>query len=158
MTFTECFSPYVCAGDTIACDTGGFRIVARIAHDPCPDAPDKRQDGFWPSLIKDAPGFIGPGPNFRDRFAKAKAEADAVMEAWRKDEWFYCGIVLSVFVGEVELAPNAATLWGVETNYPGTDNAYLTDIANELLPDALAAAREAAEHLCRKLGLAGARA
>ena len=27
--------------------------------------------------------------------------------------------------------------WGIEANYPDSDNAYLTDVANELLPEAL---------------------
>lgn len=157
MTFTERFNSFVCEGDSIACETGSFRIVAHIVRDDCRDAPDKRQDGFWPSLIKDAPGFIGPGRNFRDRYAKAKAEAEAVMEAWRKDEWFYCGIVLSVFVGEIALAPHAASLWGVEANYPGSDNSYLTEVANELLPEAIDAARAAAIELCATLNLTGAR-
>ncbi|KJS27194.1 MAG: hypothetical protein VR75_04115 [Hyphomonadaceae bacterium BRH_c29] len=35
-----------------------------------------------------------------------------------------------------------ASLWGIETNYPGTDNSYLTEVANELLPEAIAAGRE----------------
>ncbi|OZB12318.1 MAG: hypothetical protein B7X53_18345, partial [Hyphomonas sp. 34-62-18] len=100
------------------------------------------QDGFWPSLYKDAPGFIGPGPNHRQRFAKAQAEAEAIMEGWRKGEWFYCGIVLSVSLDGIELAPHAASLWGIEANYPETDNSYLTEVAGNLLPDALAAARE----------------
>ena len=34
-----------------------------------------------------------------------------------------------------------ASLWGVEANYPGSDNAYLTEVANELLPEALDVAR-----------------
>ncbi|WP_272991028.1 hypothetical protein [Hyphomonas adhaerens] len=34
-----------------------------------------------------------------------------------------------------------ASLWGVEANYPGSDNAYLTEVANDLLPEALDTAR-----------------
>jgi len=158
MSFTERFQSFVCEGDSIACEAGEFRIVARIVRDPCPDAPDERQDGFWPSLYKDAPGFIGPGPKHRQRFAEAQSKAEAVMEAWRKDEWFYCGVVLSVFADEIELAPHAASLWGVEANYPGSDNAYLIEIANELLPEALDAAHAAAARLCAALELKEARA
>jgi len=40
-----------------------------------------------------------------------------------------------------------ASLWGVECNYPGTDNSYLTTVANELLPEALDAGRAAASRL-----------
>lgn len=140
--FTEHFSSFVCPGDVITCETEGFTVSARIVPDDCPDAPDQRQDGFWPSLYRDAPGFIGPGPNHRQRFAEAQAKAEALMEGWRKGEWFYCGIVLSVALHGVELAPHAASLFGLEANYPETDNSYLTEVAGDLLPEALAAARD----------------
>jgi len=47
----------------------GYTVTARIAHDETPDAPDERQDGFWPSLYPDDAGFIGAGNGWRDRFA-----------------------------------------------------------------------------------------
>ncbi len=34
-----------------------------------------------------------------------------------------------------------ASLWGIEANYPGADS-YLTEVATELLPEAIAAGRE----------------
>ncbi len=142
MSFTERFRPFVCPGDVITCEAGPFTILAQVAIDDCPDSPDQRQDGFWPSLYIGAPGFIGPGNNFRQRFAEAQASAEAVMDGWRKGDWFYCGIVLSVSAEGVDLARTAAALFGIEANYPGTDNSYLTDVANELLPEAVAAARE----------------
>ena len=147
MAFRERFDRYVCEGDSIACEIDGFRITARIVRDDCPDRPDQRQDGFWPSLYINDPGFIGPGNNFRERLAKAQAEAEAVMEAWRKDEWFYCGIVLAIECEGVELEPHAASLWGIEANYPGSDNAYLSEVADELLLEALAAGRAALKRL-----------
>ena len=64
------------------------------------------------------------------------------MEGWRKGDWFYCGIVLSVSLEGVQLASHAASLWGIEANYPDADNSYLTEVANELLPEAIAAGRE----------------
>jgi hypothetical protein len=142
MSFREKFLPFVCEGDTITCAVDGFEVTARIVCDDCPDAPDQRQDGFWPSLDLDAPGFIGPGPSHRQRFAEAEAESKAVMEGWRKGDWFYCGLVLCVSLEGIELAPHATSLWGIEANYPGTDNSYLTEAANELLPDAMTVARE----------------
>ncbi|MCH9751563.1 hypothetical protein [Hyphomonas sp. KY3] len=158
MAFTERFSDFICEGDSITCEVAGFKIVARIARDDCPDAPDERQDGFWPSLYKDAPGFIGPGSNHRRRFADAQARAEAVMEAWRKDEWFYCGVVLSIALEGVILDADAASLWGIETNYPYGDNAYLTEAAQELLPEALATGIAAARRLCAALDTSPARA
>lgn len=147
MSFAECFNAYACEGDTMSCEVDGFTVTARIVADDCPDAPDQRQDGFWPSLYKDAPGFIGPGNGFRQHFAEAQAKAEAVMEAWRKGEWFYCGIVLTVERDGIELDDHAASLWGVECNYPGIDNSNLTTAANELLPEALDAGRAAASRL-----------
>ena len=147
MSFAERFDSFACEGDTIRCEAEGFTFTARIVADDCPNAPDERQDGFWPSLYKDAPGFIGPGNGFRQRFAEAQAKAEAVMEAWGKGEWFYCGIVLSVERDGIELDDHAASLWGVECNYPGTDNSYLTTVANELLPEALDAGRAATARL-----------
>tara|TARA_R110000737_G_scaffold146415_1_gene176431 strand:+ start:913 stop:1389 length:477 start_codon:yes stop_codon:yes gene_type:complete len=157
MAFTERFDAFVCEGDCIACEQDGFRIVARIVRDDSPDGPVQRQDGFWPSLYKDAPGFIGPGNNFRERFAKAQAEAEAIMEAWHKDDWFYCGIVLSVSLDGVILDEHVISLWGVEANYPGSDNAHLTDVADDLLPDAIVIGRRAAQRLCAALSKLGAR-
>ncbi|MEL8055193.1 MAG: hypothetical protein AAGK66_03485 [Pseudomonadota bacterium] len=155
MAFTTRFQSFVCEGDSISCEVAGFEVIARIVRDDCPDAPDERQDGFWPSLYKDAPGFIGPGNNFRQRFAKAQARAEAVMEAWRQDEWFYCGIVLSVSFEGVELESHASSLWGIEANYPDSDNAYLTDVANELLPEALDAGCAILERLTTRAAAVG---
>ena len=77
MTFSERFQSFVCEGDSIRCEASGFEIVARIVRDDCPDAPDERQDGFWPSEYIGDPGFIGPGPNWRQRLADAQAKAEA---------------------------------------------------------------------------------
>ncbi len=143
MSFSERFLPFVCEGDTITCTVEGFEITARIVRDDCLDPPDQRQDGFWPSLEIGDAGFIGPGNSFRQRFDEAQKRAEAVMTAWKAGDWFYCGVVLSVAFEEVELGRNFAALWGVEANYPGNDSASLTEVALELLPQALEGARAA---------------
>jgi len=148
MAFIERFQTFVCEGDRIDAEVDGFLVSARIVRDDCPDAPDHRQDGFWPSLYKDAPGFIGAGNGWRDRFDKAQAHAEDVMRAWRENEWFYCGIVLSISFEGVVLDDHAASLWGVEANYPDSDNRYLTETAEELLPDALAVGRVSVARIC----------
>ena len=140
MTFMQKFDDYVCIGDSITCTVDGYTVTARISHDETPDAPDQRQDGFWPSLYKDDAGFIGAGNGWQDRFDAAQARAEAVMAAWNNDEWFYCGVILSVAIDGLILDRFAASLWGIEANYPDSDNAYLTEVANELLPEALEAA------------------
>ena len=152
MSFTERFRPFVCPGDVISCEAGPFTVLAQVVIDDCQDSPDQRQDGFWPSLYIGAPGFIGPGNNFRQRFAEAQASAEAVMESWRQGDWFYCGIVLSVTLEDVDLVRTAAALFGIEANYPGTDNSYLTDVANELLPESMAVARQTLARLVSHAG------
>jgi len=148
MTFTQKFDSYVCLGDSLTCEVEGYTVTARIAHDDTPDAPDERQDGFWPSLYPDDAGFIGAGNRWRDRFATAQALAERVMAAWKNDEWFYCGVILSVAIDGFELTDHAASLWGIEANYPESDNAYLTEVANELLLGALEAAKAERARQC----------
>lgn len=149
--FTQGFEKFVCIGDSITCEVEGYAITARIFPDDNPARPDERQDGFWPSLYKDAAGFIGAGPNWRARFDTARAHAEAVMEAWEKDEWFYGGIVLSVSFEGVHIVDHAASLWGIEANYPDGDNAYLTQAANKLLPEAILVANAERARLCALL-------
>lgn len=164
-TFTETFQTFVCEGDRIDTEIGGYTVTARIVRDDCPDAPDERQDGFWPSLYKDSAGFIGEtdqelvrgtnspsnGPNWRERFDSAQARAKDIMRAWKADEWFYCGIVLSVSLEGIVLETHAASLWGIEANYPDSGNACLTEVANELLPEALDAGRAIAARILAAL-------
>ena len=146
--FAEQFLPYVCLGDSISVDVSEYTITARISHDDSPDKPDERQDGYWPSLDPNAAGFIGTGNGWRKRFEQQQAKAESVMAAWLNDEWFYCGIILSVTIDETELTDHAASLWGIEANYPDSDNSYLSQIANELLSEALDAAKLERERLC----------
>ena len=148
MTFTQKFSDYVCIGDTITCIVDGYTVTARISHDETTDAPDARQDGFWPSLYLNDAGFIGAGNGWRDLFDAAQARAEKVMAAWKNDEWFYCGVILSVAIEGLTLDRFAASLWGIEANYPDSDNAYLTEVANELLSEAIDAANAERARQC----------
>ncbi|MGB3456538.1 MAG: hypothetical protein WBG08_11445 [Litorimonas sp.] len=149
--FSEGFDAFVCEGDTITCDVDGFIVTATIRHDDSGDAPDERQDGFWPSLNPQDAGFIGTDKSGAD-LIEADSKAGRIIEAWRKDEWFYCGLVLTVSRDGVTLDDHAASLWGIEANYPGSDNAYLTEVAADLLPDALYEARAALARLCAGCG------
>lgn len=132
--FTATFPKYACEGDSISCEVEGYTITARIVRDDCSDKPDERQDGFWPSRDKNAAGYVPPGS-----FDIEMAKAQEAMRAWKADEWFYCGVVLEVSRNDVMLEKHAASLWGIECNYPhSADNGYLVIVANELLPEALA--------------------
>jgi hypothetical protein len=136
------FADYACEGDTISCDLpNGLTATARIYRDDCSDKPDERDDGFWPSLDPKAAGYIGDKSPAALRAARAKAER--IMAAWRNDEWFYCGVVVTIRKGDHLLTHEFGNaLWGVECNYPagrkGRVNAYLREVANELLPEAVA--------------------
>lgn len=147
MSFTEKFQNYVCDGDSIDCCFGGFDVRARIVRDDSTDRPDQRQDGFWPSKNPKDAGFVGGGPQLSQRFDADQAQADAVMTAWKDNEWFYCGIVLSISRAGVMLDDHAASLWGIEANYPTSNNAYLNMVAGELLGEAIEAGQTALARL-----------
>jgi len=79
-----------------------------------------------------------------ERAAIAVRDDFEVLKAWcDDDDWCYVGVVISVSRNDVLLDDHAASLWGVECNYPGSDNGYLTEVANELIPEALASAKAA---------------
>jgi hypothetical protein len=148
------FDKYACAGDTRTIEAEGFTVTARIEYDDCTDAPDERQDGFWPSKNPKDAGYVLPH-NYDEQMKRA----EETLQAWRNDEWFYCGVVLTVTKdinipgrtqSEVVISKNAASLWGIECNYPGSDNSYLAEVANELLPEALDFAREAIKQLTKE--------
>jgi hypothetical protein len=77
-----------------------------------------------------------------ERAARA-VEADFLsLRGWCQDEWHYCLISLSVSRGDVELLCHGPACCRIELNYPGSDNVYLSEVANELLPEALEEARK----------------
>lgn len=142
--FTEEFKPFACEGDTIACTVDGLEVTATLHRDDCNDTPDERQDGFWPSKNEKDAGYVLP-----HSFDEQQALAEKVMTAWKRDEWFYCGVALTVSKAGVQLTPRFANaLWGVECNYPNSDNSYLQTVATELLGEALDQARAKLRELC----------
>ena len=68
-------------------------------------------------------------------------------DSWERDIWFFCGVVLSVYKAGVCLTKQAASLWGIECNFPGTSNDYLLDVIKELETEAL----QAGESILQKL-------
>ena len=72
------------------------------------------------------------------------------IKQWKNDEWFFCGIVLSVYKAGICLTNNAASLWGIECNFTGTSNDYLLDVIKELETEALQEG-DAILHLLQKL-------
>jgi len=102
------FDRFVRVGDTREVQCGALRIVATIELDADTTPADFDLYG----------------------------EGDYAAE-WQRGEWFYCGVVLSVYCEGIKLSDNAAALWAVEANYPESDNAYLSECANELINDAI---------------------
>jgi len=145
--FAKGFDKYACHGDSITCTVDGFDVTARIYHDDHADAPAEMSDGFWPSLDPKSAGYIGH--RSKGTLARHMAKARAVMDAWKNDEWFYCGIVLTVHKAGIPVVEKYhVALWGIECNYPGSDNSYLTEVANDLLGEALDLAKANVSKLC----------
>ena len=71
--------------------------------------------------------------------------------AWRRNEWQFVGVVLSIWVGDMCLDDYTASLWGIDCNYPGGDNAYLTECADDLLGEAKEVATKALARLRARL-------
>lgn len=59
--------------------------------------------------------------------------------AWDRDEWQYVGVIVTASKAGVDLGD--ASLWGVDMNFPGSDNSYLATVAEELQGEAIEAAR-----------------
>jgi hypothetical protein len=121
--FTQHFGTFACSGDSIACSIGGVDYEARLVADTDTTPMDYDSPG-WCFDTK-APGRAG-------------ARNRRLIEAWKRDEWAYCGVVIGAAKAGVELGDMAA-LWGVEVNMPSRaryPNAHLRNIANSLLDDA----------------------
>ena len=82
-------------------------------------------------------------PDYDTRPDHSDCYAENAGKAWSADEWQFVGVVLSIWVDEICLDDHAASVWGVECNFPGGDNLYLSECADDLLPEAI----ERAEHL-----------
>lgn len=95
---------------------------------------------------QDIPGTLG------ERAAAACEKDFALLKAWCDDEWWYCGIVLSISVKGIPLDEHAASLWGIDCNVPDSDNKYLLEVANDLIPDALAAGKKAIQRIREAIG------
>lgn len=124
--FVQAFKGFVAFGDSIETHHNGYRIAARIEHDD----QTRIDDDDCHSEDQERTGCTD----------EQHAQLMAARRAWFDNEWHYCGVVLSVTRDGVMLDEHAASLWGIECNYPGSDNSYLNSVANELLPEALAAA------------------
>jgi hypothetical protein len=137
------FDRYVCNGDSVAIERDGFTVTATIYIDDNCDAPDQMQDGFWPSKDTEDAGYVLP-----ENYDAAMDKAREVMRAWRNSEWFYCGVAVTVSKKDILLTGEFSNaLWGVEANYPGSGNVYLSEVADGLTDAAIEEARAAIQAL-----------
>ena len=120
------FAAHVFADDASSVEREGVSITARIVYDPdyCIDDDDMHHKDPNSDTFKGSP-------------AGEYERTQAARKAWEKDEWFYCGIVVDL-ERDGWSKSHVASLWGLEANYPGSDNSYLAEVAEELAEEALA--------------------
>lgn len=138
------FPDHVYDGETVRLDLeDGLSAVATVHQDDDMRPSCRSSGGFWPSLDPDDVGFIGEGKTEAD-LAAERARMEAIMTAWKNSEWWFCGVAVQIFDkdGEPLTGEYDHALWGIEANYPDSDNAYLTEVADDMLREALKAARE----------------
>ncbi len=115
------FDKYACVGDSILWEKDGFEIRATIEPDDYSNVADF--DCYSASDIK----------------------------RWKNNEWFFCGIVLSISYNGITLEDHAASLWSIECNIRKRGNSYLSEVAKELESEALEAGRAARARMLEKL-------
>ena len=126
-TFSKGFDKYACVDDSIRVEINGIRYAATIEFDHDTHINDDDTHNIDQAVT---------GCN-----EEQQAKLLEARNAWVNNKWFYCGIVLSAAKAGVDLDISASS-WGIECNYPGSDNSYLLETANELLEDAIQQAEE----------------
>ncbi len=119
MHFTTQFNDFAVIGDSVSVTVNGVEFTATLHADTdCGIDDDDSHNTDVTVTGCDS---------------EQQAALMAAREAYFRDDWFYGGIILSTPGDE-----HAGSLWGIEVNYPGSDNAYLRDVANQLLEEYLA--------------------
>ena len=122
--FPKVFDGYVCHGDTLQVEISGIVFTATIEHDLLAGIDDN--------------DTYNPDQNVTGCNDQQQAQLMAVRSAYNRDEWFFCGIVLSARHKATGATwESLESLWRIEANYPGSYNTYLTEVANELLASAV---------------------
>jgi hypothetical protein len=135
--FETKFDSYVCEGDKIRCIVEGIEFTATIERDTDSHIDDDDAHNTDQSVT-------GCDDEQQSELLDAR-------DQWLRDQWFYCGVVISGRKNGVEIGDNLASLWGIECNYPGSNNEYLTEVANELLGEAIVEAKRRIADMVGKL-------
>lgn len=109
------FDHFACEGDTCTVERNGYVVTATLVADTISTPTD------------------------------CDCYSEEQIKAWRRDEWCFVGVVMSATYNGVSLGSHLASLWGVEANFPDSDNSYLGEVAEEMMPEVLAEA-EASRH------------
>lgn len=115
------FDSYVCVGDCVHWQHEGYDLIATILYDN-----STNMDDF-------------------DCYSSLK------IKQWNNNEWFFCGIVISVEKNEVLLSDHAASLWGIDCNYNKTSNNYLSEVCAELQGEAIENAKKEEKRIIEAL-------
>ena len=117
------------------------RVVCEmiLSRDMSADAPDANDAGFWPSRDPNDAGYT---PLTGAEFEEAWQAAQDRMDAWKRDEWHYVGVIcratFHVPVGGNSFAVytlESPGLWGVESDAGD----YLTSVFEEQKTELFAA-------------------
>lgn len=112
------FSSYVCPGDYVETHKGPFTLRATVLRDIDSHIDDDDCHNQDQSVT-------GADDKTFARILQAR-------KAWENGEWFYCGLIVSVWLDGEEIEDNVDSLWGLEANYPESDNSHLSDVADDL--------------------------
>lgn len=164
-------------GDKVTVEYEGFTLEASLEYDHHHEAPWEAEDGHGPvtgwERRDKAPGemVLSEGRHGLERFydfqqavkiakregwrvtgdndltPKARAANAALadfyrLRDWCNDEWCYVGVVVTASREGLELG--SASLWGIESDAGD----YLTEIANELIDEAMEEAKATISRLC----------
>jgi len=99
----------------------------------------------------DAPPYGGDKTEQAIRAVNAVNADFSDLQAWCNDEWCWVGIVISISIDDIVLSECATSVWGVDCNHPRSDNGHLTEMANELLSEAVDVGRQLANNLRARL-------
>lgn len=124
------------------------RIVERDEFDNTP--PDKRDDGYWPSLNPHDAGFIGEDKTAGD-LVRATEAAQSRYDEFMRGEWWRCGVKARAVIhhktrGSVcTYTLESAGIWGVESDCDESALAALFESEKSELRGLILALRSAQE-------------
>ena len=127
--FTEKFDSFVCMGEHVGSALGDSINTSHNGID------------YTASIIYDSHSHIDDWECYSQEW----------IDSWKRNEWHFCGVVISASKNGVFINDHLASLWGVECNLPLGGNSYLLDVANELLPEAIEIAEEEIKEMVKKL-------